>query len=88
MYQAIVFLPLIGALIAGLAGTSLFRMMGRESEAFAAMAPDMTMRTTMAIMAHGHDASPSSAAMADVSDQRPADHIGDPLLGRLCRLSA
>lgn len=35
MYQAIVFLPLIGALIAGLAGTSLFRMMGRESEAFA-----------------------------------------------------
>ncbi len=35
MYQAIVFLPLIGALIAGLAGTNLFKMMGRESEAFA-----------------------------------------------------
>ena len=29
MYQLIVFLPLIGALLAGLIGTNAFRMMGR-----------------------------------------------------------
>ncbi len=32
MYQAIVFLPLIGALIAGLAGTRLFRNLGSDAE--------------------------------------------------------
>jgi NADH-quinone oxidoreductase subunit L len=34
MYQAIVFLPLIGALIAGLAGTRLFRNMGTDAEVY------------------------------------------------------
>ncbi len=34
MYQAIVFLPLIGALIAGLAGTKLFRNMGSDAEVY------------------------------------------------------
>ena len=33
MYQAIVFLPLLGALIAGLFGTNLFRMMGSSTDA-------------------------------------------------------
>src|SRR5262245_60256538 len=35
MYELIVFLPLLGSLIAGLAGTNLFRMMGSEATAFA-----------------------------------------------------
>jgi NADH-quinone oxidoreductase subunit L len=34
MYELIVFLPLLGSLIAGLAGTKLFRMMGSEATAF------------------------------------------------------
>ena len=34
MYQAIVFLPLIGALIAGLFGTKLFRNMGSDAEVY------------------------------------------------------
>ncbi|MFO1033701.1 MAG: NADH-quinone oxidoreductase subunit L [Hyphomicrobiales bacterium] len=34
MYQAIVFLPLLGALIAGLFGTSLFRNMGSDAQVF------------------------------------------------------
>ena len=34
MYQAIVFLPLIGALIAGLVGTSLFRALGSDAEVY------------------------------------------------------
>ncbi len=34
MYYAIVFLPLIGALIAGLAGTKLFRSMGSDAEVY------------------------------------------------------
>jgi NADH-quinone oxidoreductase subunit L len=32
MYQAIVFLPLIGALIAGLAGTKIFQNLGRDAD--------------------------------------------------------
>ena len=35
MYQLIVFLPLLGSLIAGLFGSNLFRMMGSEATAFA-----------------------------------------------------
>ncbi len=34
MYQAIVFLPLLGALIAGLFGTKAFRQLGRDSEVY------------------------------------------------------
>ena len=34
MYQAIVFLPLIGALIAGLAGTKAFQSMGSDTEVY------------------------------------------------------
>ncbi len=34
MYQAIVFLPLIGALIAGLAGTKAFQSMGSDAEVY------------------------------------------------------
>jgi len=34
MYQAIVFLPLLGALIAGLFGTKLFRNMGTDAEVY------------------------------------------------------
>jgi NADH-quinone oxidoreductase subunit L len=34
MYQAIVFLPLIGALIAGLAGTKLFQNLGRDADVY------------------------------------------------------
>ncbi len=34
MYQAIVFLPLIGALIAGLAGTKLFHNLGRDADVY------------------------------------------------------
>ena len=34
MYQAIVFLPLLGALIAGLFGTSLFKNFGKDSEVY------------------------------------------------------
>ena len=34
MYQAIVFLPLLGALIAGLFGTRLFRNMGRDADVY------------------------------------------------------
>jgi NADH-quinone oxidoreductase subunit L len=34
MIQMIVFFPLLGAIIAGLAGTSLFRNMGRESDVY------------------------------------------------------
>ena len=34
MYQAIVFLPLIGALIAGLAGTKIFRNLGRDADVY------------------------------------------------------
>jgi NADH-quinone oxidoreductase subunit L len=34
MYQAIVFLPLIGALIAGLAGTKVFQNLGRDADVY------------------------------------------------------
>ncbi|MBI3672557.1 MAG: NADH-quinone oxidoreductase subunit L [Rhizobiales bacterium] len=34
MYQAIVFLPLLGALIAGLAGTKMFRNMGSDAQVY------------------------------------------------------
>ena len=34
MYQAIVFLPLIGALIAGFAGTKVFKNLGRDSDVY------------------------------------------------------
>ncbi len=34
MYQAIVFLPLLGALIAGLFGTKLFRNMGSDADVY------------------------------------------------------
>jgi NADH-quinone oxidoreductase subunit L len=34
MYQAIVFLPLIGALIAGLAGTKVFHNLGRDADVY------------------------------------------------------
>src|SRR5258707_12386063 len=34
MYQAIVFLPLIGALIAGLFGSKMFRNMGTDAEVY------------------------------------------------------
>ncbi|MDP1700529.1 MAG: NADH-quinone oxidoreductase subunit L [Aestuariivirga sp.] len=34
MYQAIVFLPLIGALIAGLAGTKIFQNLGRDADVY------------------------------------------------------
>ena len=34
MYHAIVFLPLIGALIAGLGGTSLFKVFGKDAEVY------------------------------------------------------
>ncbi|HMT15234.1 MAG TPA: proton-conducting transporter membrane subunit, partial [Aestuariivirga sp.] len=34
MYQAIVFLPLLGALIAGLGGTKIFSMLGRDAEVY------------------------------------------------------
>ncbi|MCA0434186.1 MAG: NADH-quinone oxidoreductase subunit L [Proteobacteria bacterium] len=34
MYQAIVFLPLLGALVAGLFGTSLFKNMGRDADVY------------------------------------------------------
>jgi NADH-quinone oxidoreductase subunit L len=34
MYQAIVFLPLLGALIAGLAGTKAFRNLGRDADVY------------------------------------------------------
>ena len=44
MYHAIVFLPLLGALIAGLAGTRLFRNMGTDAEVFGGA------------HGHGHDA--------------------------------
>ena len=45
MYQAIVFLPLLGAIIAGLFGTSLFRNMGSDSAVYGGHGHD----------AHGHD---------------------------------
>ena len=35
MYELIVFLPLLGSLIAGLFGSNLFRMIGSEATAFA-----------------------------------------------------
>src|SRR4051794_17314124 len=34
MYELIVFLPLLGSIIAGLGGTNLFRRMGSETTAF------------------------------------------------------
>ena len=34
MYQAIVFLPLIGALVAGLLGSKMFRNMGSDAEVY------------------------------------------------------
>ena len=34
MYQAIVFLPLIGALIAGLAGTKVFQNLGSDADVY------------------------------------------------------
>src|SRR4051812_35575806 len=34
MYYAIVFLPLVGALVSGLAGTRLFRDMGTDAEVY------------------------------------------------------
>jgi len=51
MYQAIVFLPLIGALIAGLAGTKLFHNLGRDSDVYG----DHTAHVAHADHAHdGH----------------------------------
>ncbi len=51
MYQAIVFLPLIGALIAGLAGTKLFHNLGRDADVYG----DHTAHAAHADHAHdGH----------------------------------
>jgi len=47
MYQAIVFLPLLGALIAGLFGTALFKNLGRDADVHGAHHGDHEM--------HGHD---------------------------------
>ena len=49
MYQAIVFLPLVGALIAGLAGTKLFRGMGSDADVYG--------EHHVHADAHGHDGS-------------------------------
>jgi NADH-quinone oxidoreductase subunit L len=49
MYQAIVFLPLIGALIAGLAGTKVFQNLGRDADVYG----DHTAHAAPA--GHGHD---------------------------------
>ena len=48
MYQAIVFLPLIGALIAGLAGTKVFQNLGRDADVYG----DHTAHATHADHAH------------------------------------
>ena len=48
MYYAIVFLPLIGALIAGLAGTKLFRNMGSDAQVYGE-------HHAHAGQGHGHD---------------------------------
>jgi NADH-quinone oxidoreductase subunit L len=50
MYQLIVFLPLIGALVAGLAGTKAFRQMGADAEIYSAHAHD----SHQAAHDHGH----------------------------------
>ena len=50
MYQAIVFLPLLGALIAGLGGTKIFSMLGRDAEVYG----DHAAHDAPAA-AHGHD---------------------------------
>ena len=49
MYQAIVFLPLIGALIAGLAGTKIFQNLGRDADVYG----DHTAQVAHA--EHAHD---------------------------------
>ena len=46
MYQAIVFLPLIGALIAGLFGTKMFRNMGTDAEVYGEHHSPWRMATT------------------------------------------
>jgi hypothetical protein len=52
MYQLIVFLPLIGALIAGLAGTKVFTNLGRDADVYGdpRPMPRTLIMTTMAIM--------------------------------------
>jgi NADH-quinone oxidoreductase subunit L len=59
MYQAIVFLPLIGALIAGLAGTKVFQNLGRDADVYG----DHTAHAAHADHAHdghhGHYEGPS-----------------------------
>ena len=52
MYQAIVFLPLIGALIAGLAGSKLFRQLGSDSEIYGGHANHHEL--VVHAQAHGH----------------------------------
>lgn len=51
MYQAIVFLPLFGALIAGLLGTKAFKQLGRDSEVYG----DHAHAGHEAHVSHAHD---------------------------------
>ena len=53
MYQAIVFLPLIGALIAGLLGTKVFRQLGRDADVYGEHHAEA--HDDHAHDAHGHD---------------------------------
>ncbi len=52
MYQAIVFLPLLGALIAGLGGTALFRAFGKDAEVYGG---HQDAHAAHADHGHGHD---------------------------------
>ena len=53
MYQAIVFLPLLGALIAGLFGTSLFKAFGHDKDVYGAH--DHSSHASHGHGDHGHD---------------------------------
>ncbi|MFN0194003.1 MAG: NADH-quinone oxidoreductase subunit L [Aestuariivirga sp.] len=63
MYQLIVFLPLIGALIAGLAGTKAFRQMGTDAEIYGA---------------HGHDAHSGGHEHGHGHDDHHGHYDGPP----------
>jgi NADH-quinone oxidoreductase subunit L len=56
MYQAIVFLPLLGALIAGLFGTSLFKAFGHDSEVYGGHHDAHAAHDDHGHDDHGHDA--------------------------------
>jgi NADH-quinone oxidoreductase subunit L len=53
MYQAIVFLPLLGALVAGLAGTKIFKQFGSDSDVYGANDSHAVHRHEE--HGHGHD---------------------------------